>query len=388
MGIGQSFFTALGGITANRLRAFLTMLGIIIGVAVVIVMVAIGEGARLQVSQQIEVLGTNMLVVNVTSTLQSRLYTYKDLADLRNLTPSITGVAPSVSGNRPLKYGSVTTNATLDGTTADFAGIRNVNLLYGRFFAEQEVLDREPLVVLGSRVAERLFGSINPIGLVIKTGTQPLRVIGVLEADSALIYSNDNRAFVPITTLSRITGVTRFRFFYVGAANSQGVTEAQEALERAIIARFGRLQAEITSQDQAISTVDSVTNTLTTMLSAIAAISLLVGGIGIMNIMLVSVTERTREIGIRKAIGAKRRDILIQFLIEAMILSVVGGALGIILGYVLSIAIASFAGWPPVVPMGAVLVAVTFSAAVGLFFGLYPANKASKLDPIQALRYE
>jgi len=388
MGLGESFLTALGGIAANKLRAFLTMLGIIIGVAVVIVMVSIGEGARLQVSQQIENLGTNMLIVNVTSTLQSRLFTYKDIEALRTLTPSITGVAPSLSGTRPLKYESITLNAAVDGTTSDFAAIRNVKLTYGRFFNEQEVRDRESVVVLGSRTAERLFGSINPVGQVIKTRNQPLRVIGVLEADSALMYSNDNRAFVPITSLSRMTGVTRFRLFYVGATNSEGVAEAQEALERAIVNRFGRLQAEFTSQDQAISTVDSVTGTLTNMLSAIAAISLLVGGIGIMNIMLVSVTERTREIGIRKAIGAKRRDILVQFLIEAIVLSIVGGVLGILLGYGASVGIAFIAGWPPAVPLGAVVVAVTFSAAVGLFFGLYPASKAAKLDPIQALRYE
>lgn len=388
MGLGQSLFTALGGISANKLRAVLTMLGITIGVAVVIIMVAIGEGARVQVSQQIEGLGTNMLVVNVTSTLQSRLYTYRDIEDLRALSPSITGIAPSLSGSRPLKSGAVTVNVTVDGTNADFAQIRNVTLMYGRFFTEQEVRDREPVVVLGSRAAERLFGSINPVGQVIKSRTQPLRVIGVLESDGSLMYSNDNRAIVPINTLSRMTGVTRFRFFYVGADSSEGVVDAQEAVERAIIARFGRLQVEITSQDQVISTVEGVTGTLTTMLSAIAAISLLVGGIGIMNIMLVSVTERTREIGIRKAIGAKRRDILTQFLIEAVILSITGGTLGILLGYGASVAIARFAGWPPVVPLGAVLVAVTFSAAVGLFFGLYPAQKAAKLDPIQALRYE
>lgn len=388
MSFGQSLLTAIGGIRANKPRSFLTMLGIIIGVAVVIVMVAIGEGARIQVSQQIEVMGTNMLIVNLTAPSQTRLYTFKDLDYLRELSLGITGVAPSLSGGRPFKFGDRTTNSTVDGTTSDFAAIRNVKLRFGRFFSEQEVRDREQVAVIGSRVAETLFGSSNPVGQIIKTRNQPLRVIGVLETDQAMMYSNDNRVFVPITALSRMTGVTRFRFFYVGTKSIEAVAEAQEALERAIVARFGRLQAEITSQDQAISTVSSVTGTLTTLLSTIAAISLIVGGIGIMNIMLVSVTERTREIGIRKAIGAKQRDILVQFLIEATVLSVVGGVLGVLLGWGVSVGIAAFAGWPPVIPSMAIVVAVTFSAAVGLFFGMYPANKAAKLDPIQALRYE
>ncbi|GEB30783.1 MULTISPECIES: ABC transporter permease [Brevibacillus] len=392
-------------IRANGLRSVLTMLGIIIGVAAVIAMVAIGEGTSSSVASQINGLGSNLLIVSPGQATQGRVslgagsLNTLTMADAEAIAEndSVAGVAPSVNGRAQIVWGSNNYSSSLEGTTADFLQVRNAEVAQGRFFSNFEVTRQFNVAVVGTEVVSNLFknATTNPIGQTVQINRVPFTIIGVLKSQgSSGMTNNDDRILIPITTaMSRLTGGKNVGTIYVSAASSDVMDKAQQDIRQTLRAKHNlRPQKEddfrITSQSDILSTAQEVSSSMTALLSGIAAISLIVGGIGVMNIMLVSVTERTREIGIRKAIGAKRRDILRQFLIEAVTLSLIGGILGIAFGVGAALLISKLGSLSTSISLTPILYAFLTSSLVGVIFGVYPARKAAQLKPIDALRYE
>jgi putative ABC transport system permease protein len=409
MSIAQAFLEALESLSGNKLRSGLTMLGIVIGVAAVIAMVAIGEGAQASITGSISGIGTNLLFVfrgdQNDEIRNPKPLTMGDAEALSDqfAAPSIAAVAPALQGDATVSFGGEQTSPQLFGVTPDYFQVRNQNLAEGELITEEHMLGRASVVILGPEVAETLFGHADGVtGETVRIEGQPFRVIGVLESKGGGAFgSEDNQVLVPFTTaqarLIRRSASDRVDIIFVQAASGDVVTQATEEISTILRTRHrtevGADDFTVFSQQDLLSTFESITGILTTFLGFIAGISLLVGGIGIMNIMLVSVTERTREIGLRKALGARRRDILIQFLTESSLLSLIGGLIGVFLGWLISfvlgkIAVATGNDFTPVVSIGAVALATLFSAAVGLFFGIYPANRAAGLEPVEALRYE
>ncbi|MFA4134038.1 MULTISPECIES: ABC transporter permease [Brevibacillus] len=390
-------------IRANGLRSVLTMLGIIIGVAAVIAMVAIGEGTSTSVASQINGLGSNLLIVTPGQATQGRVslgagsLNTLTMADAETLTQkeSISGVAPSVNARGQIVWGSNNYSSMLEGTSADFPQVRNVEVGQGRFFSNFEVKMQYNVAVVGTEVVSNLFKGANPVGQTVQINRIPFTIIGVLQSQgSSGMTNNDDRIIIPITTaMNRLTGGKNVGSIYVSAASSDLMEKAQQDIQQALRANHKlRPQAaddfRITSQSDILSTAQSVSSSMTALLSGIAAISLIVGGIGVMNIMLVSVTERTREIGIRKAIGAKRGDILRQFLIEAVTLSLIGGVIGIALGVGAAFLVSKLSQMATSISLSPIMYAFLTSTLVGVIFGVYPARKAAQLKPIDALRYE
>ncbi|WNC16369.1 ABC transporter permease [Brevibacillus brevis] len=392
-------------IRANGLRSILTMLGIIIGVAAVIAMVAIGEGTSSAVASQINGLGSNLLIVSPGQATQGRIslgagsLNTLTMADAEAIArkESVSAVAPSVNGRAQIVWGNNNYSSSLEGTTADFLQVRNAQVEQGRFFTNFEVKQQFNVAVVGSEVVTNLFdkGTANPIGQTVQINKIPFTIIGVLKSQgSSGMTNNDDRILIPITTaMSRLTGGKNVGTIYVSAASADKMEAAQSDIQTTLRANHNlRPQAEddfrITSQTDILSTAQEVSSSMTALLSGIAAISLIVGGIGVMNIMLVSVTERTREIGIRKAIGAKRGDILRQFLIEAVTLSLLGGIVGIVIGVGAALLIGKFGTMTTSISLSPILYAFLTSSLVGVVFGVYPARKAARLKPIDALRYE
>lgn len=402
----ESLRVALRALQANKLRSILTMLGIIIGVGAVIAMVAIGNGASAQITAQIQGLGSNLLIVTPGQANtggvrggfgSANTLKMDDVPKIEAAGPAVKAVAPAASRNVQVVYGPGNTSTTMTGTTAEYAMIRNVNMDRGRFLTQQDVESNARVAVLGPAVVENLMGSstANVIGKTIKLNNVPFQVIGVTASQgSSGFMNNDDMIFVPITTAQmRLIGNKYLRQVFVEASSADMMQTAQDeitqALEKAHHLRSGQPDDfSIMNQADILATMQNVTQTMTMLLGGIAAISLLVGGIGIMNIMLVSVTERTREIGIRKAIGAKGRDILTQFLIEAVVLSILGGGIGIALGWLGSNFVGKALNMRASMTVGSVLMAFGFSAAIGIIFGVFPARKAASMDPIEALRYE
>ncbi|HAJ32384.1 MAG TPA: peptide ABC transporter permease [Candidatus Atribacteria bacterium] len=397
---------AIESLKANKLRTFLSMLGIIIGVGAVIAIVSIGSGAREQITAQISDLGSN--VVNILpgtskgwggkiSVSSTEVFTI-ELADyIEEVSPSVKRVVPISQGSGLLIKGNFNIQTTIIGTNADYQDINNYNLALGQFINEGDLETSRNIIVLGSELAEELFGNNNPLGEKIKLSYQKrdylFTVIGVMEEKGKGLTGNLNdQAYIPITTFMKKLSNSRFVSYYMAQANSSNEASAAVGeIEYFLIKYLDDEEQEkfnLFSQDQILDTISSVTASLSLMLGGIAAISLLVGGIGIMNIMLVSVTERTREIGIRKALGAKNKNIMSQFLIEALSLSGMGGLIGIFFGWLGAYLIAQAGKWPLVVSPISVLLAFGFALIIGLFFGLYPAMKAAKMDPVDALRYE
>ena len=397
---------AIESLKANKLRTFLSMLGIIIGVGAVIAIVSIGSGAREQITARISNLGSN--VINIlpgtskgwggrVSKSSEGIFTL-ELADyIEKVSPSVKRVIPISQGTGLLIKGNFNIQTTIIGTDADYPEITNYNLTMGQFINEGDLDTSRNIVVLGSELAEELFGNNNPLGEKIKLSYEKrdylFTVIGVMEEKGAGLTGDLNeQAYIPITTFMKKLSNSRFVSYYTAQANSSDEAPAAVGeIEYFLIKYLEDEEQEkfnLLSQDQILDTISSVTASLSLMLGGIAAISLLVGGIGIMNIMLVSVTERTREIGIRKALGAKNKNIMSQFLIEALSLSGMGGLIGICFGWLGAYAIAQAGKWPLVVSPISVLLAFGFAVIIGLFFGLYPAMKAAKMDPVDALRYE
>jgi putative ABC transport system permease protein len=407
MNLRQAVREALSSLASNKVRSGLTVLGIVIGVGAVIAMLGIGRGAQDTITGSISDIGTNLLFVFSGGAEEVRNPKPLTLGDAQAMAdpfqaPSILGVAPLLQGTLEVTYAGEHTFTQTSGVTPDYAFVRNVDLAEGEFIQEGHMLGRAAVAVLGPDTAEGLFGrSEGVVGETVRIEGQPFRVIGVTVARGGSGFSNqDDRVLVPLTSAqTRLFPRSRDEvdMIMARAISAESVRQAQEEIAGLLRARHRTAIAAddftIFTQQDFLATAETVTNVLTIFLGGVAAISLLVGGIGIMNIMLVSVTERTREIGLRKAVGARKRDILIQFLTESSLLSLLGGLIGIALGWGLAtlvgaIARASDADITPAVTLDAVLLATLFSAAVGLFFGLYPAKRAADLEPVEALRYE
>ncbi len=401
----ESVVIALEGLRANKLRSVLTMLGIIIGVGAVIAMVSLGMGVRQKVQSSIASLGSNLLIIvpGATSPTGVRMAAGssttllpKDAQAIAREVPGASLVAPSVSRQYQVVFNNRNWYTNVQGTTPEFLAIRNFSLESGVSFSTQDLNTRARVVILGKTTADNLFGDISPIGQTIRINKAPFRVIGVLGAkgQSATGHDQDDFAIIPLTTAQeRMMGINYLHNISVQAVSEDAVDQVQEDITQLLRARHRiALGAEdnftVRNLAAVMATAEETTKTITLLLGNIAAISLLVGGIGIMNIMLVSVTERTREIGIRKALGATYANILLQFLIEAVVIGVTGGLIGIALGIGASYLISALADWNTVISMWAIVAAFGFSVMIGLFFGLYPARKAALLDPIEALRYE
>ncbi len=415
MNIVESVRIALRSLAANKLRAALTMLGIIIGVGAVITLMSIGRGAQAQIIASLQANGTNLLFVTPGATQQggvraeagtAQTLTLEDANALKDSAeaPSVAEVAPEFGSFAQLSYQGQNARSRVTGVTPAYAAVRNTTVANGDWISESNVTARATVCVLGPTTASNLFGDLDPVGQQLKINGVPFRVIGVTEPKGGTGFgSQDDVVFMPITTVSaRLFGGGRFRgqtqvstisVQVVEASQIQpAISQISDILRQRHHITFGDDDFRVTSLDDILKTLTQITDTLTLFLGGIAAISLVVGGIGIMNIMLVSVTERTREIGIRKAIGAKKRDILVQFLTEAVVLSVTGGTIGIAIGWSLSRLISGVnlgsGTINAVVDLDAVLLATLFSTAIGLFFGIYPAYRAGSLNPIDALRYE
>ena len=401
----ESIRVSLRALRANKLRSALTMLGMIIGVAAVIAMVGIGNGATASITSQIQGLGSNLLTISSGQSNtggvkggagSSSSLSMTDASKIK-IDSAVKAVAPVASTNAQLVIGKGNTSTTITGTTQDYATIKSVTLTSGRYITTEDVDSSARVAVLGPTVVTNLFGDANAsvIGQVIKVNNVPFQVIGVTTATGSTGFqSSDDMITAPITTVqARLIGKKTVRNILVSASSADLMQTAQNeittTLHKAHKIAAGKTD-DFTVQNQAdtLATMTGITQTLTMLLGGIAGISLLVGGIGIMNIMLVSVTERTREIGIRKAIGAKSRDILMQFLIEAVVLSVLGGGIGIAIGYGGSSLAGQALKMSTSISPTSVLVAFCFSAAIGIIFGVFPARKAAAMDPIDALRYE
>ncbi|MFO3796971.1 MAG: ABC transporter permease [Anaerolineales bacterium] len=408
MDFGQAVLEALESLMANKLRSGLTTLGIVIGVAAVIAMLAVGTGAQDTIVGSISGIGTNLLFIFSGNTqVDVRNPKPLTLDDARALldpfaAPDVAQVAATLQGQAMVSASGESVLARLNGVTPSYFVVRNYRVTEGQTFTEEHLLGRASVVLLGPEVAEKLFGRREGlVGAIVRIDGQPFRVIGVLESKGGSAFgSQDSSVLVPLSTAQTRLLKRRLNevdLIYVQATSADRVMAASEQVAAILRQRhrtaIGADDFTIFTQQDFLSTAQTITGVLTIFLGGIAAISLLVGGIGIMNIMLVSVTERTREIGLRKALGARKRDILIQFLTESSLLSVIGGLIGIVLGWLISftvgrIAAASGATLHPRVGLDAVLLATLFSAAVGLFFGIYPANRAANLEPVEALRYE
>ncbi len=382
---------AMKSILSNKLRSLLTMLGIIIGVTAVIALVALGQGATKSVTEQVESLGTNLLTVSILGRGTTSTMSGQEAIAMADNVNGIQYIAPASTQSTSVKYGTTSVDVSVVGTNADYALVRDYTLTSGRFISQIDLDVYQKVAVIGSVTATDLFANNSPIGEYILIQGTRYKVVGVLaEKGSTTTGSSDEVVMIPLTSAERLFKTKGVRTIYVQVETTEQIDSVVTGLESELSDHFrGNTNSyRVFNQSDALDTLTSVSDTLTLALSGIAGISLLVGGIGIMNIMLVSVTERTREIGIRKAIGAKKRDILIQFLIESMALSGLGGLLGIGIGIGAAKGASSAFNMDIVFSMNVILIAFGFSVAIGVLFGMFPANKAAKLKPIEALRSE
>ena len=405
MNLSESFLTALDSLLANKLRSVLTMLGVIIGVAAVIALMSIGNGVNASITGEIQSIGTNLISIstdcdNSGGDAALSLSYVAALLDPFN-APAVSAVSAVVQGSQEVVYGGNTSRVSVSGVTPNYFTVNNVeNLMGGDVFTQQDYDTQGRVVVLGYTVAEDLFEEEYAVGNSVRIGGVSYEVIGVMEKSGSNFSQTDTAVFLPLTTAqSRLftertrTGEKAVSGIIAQAASEDQTDAAIDQITETLRDQHGITYANeddfsIFSQSDLLDTFDVITGTLTAFLGAIAGISLVVGGIGIMNIMLVSVTERTREIGIRKAVGALKRDILVQFLMESILLSVVGGLLGVTLGWLMATVAGQLIDLETVVDGGTVLLATGFAASVGLVFGIYPAWRAASLRPIEALRYE
>ncbi len=405
------FQVAWRAILGNPLRSVLTTLGVIIGVAAVVALTMVGRGSTANITRTLQSLGTNLLTIGSAAGPRGggfglvrfggpQTITLADAEAIRlEFEGRIVGIAPTLQGNQQIKVGAANMNATVIGTWPDYASVRNAQPAQGSFFSEADLQARRRVAVIGYGIAQDLFGGQDPIGQTLRIAGLSFTVVGVLPDKGDSGFASPNyQVIVPLSTyLQRLarssTGEPRVNAIYIQGPDKDSLPQLQEALTEFMATRRkmtdpSQYDFSVQNQADALASVNQVTQTMTLFLGGVAGISLLVGGIGIMNIMLVSVTERTREIGIRKALGAKPRDILTQFLVESVVLSVGGGILGIFLGLALAGSVGQFLRVTPIFDPFSVVLAFVFSVAVGVFFGYYPAARAARLDPVESLRYE
>ena len=399
---------ALRALRVNKMRSALTTLGIIIGVSAVIAMIAVGSGAKAQITEQIASMGSNLLIVRSGSSTSGGLrmgsgtvptLTVDDAEAILNEVPSVKYVAPDLSGAAQVVYGNQNWSTSILGTMPEMLEIRDWPVVSGRPFTQQDVNGATKVCLLGWTVLETLFGGVNPIGQIVRIKNIPFTVIGVLshKGQSGPGHDHDDTIMVPLTTAQKRLFGMQFPGMVRGIAIQIRDLELMKEAEyqiKALLRQRHRIPPNeendftVRNLTEVMASAEESADVMSLLLGAIASISLIVGGIGIMNIMLVSVTERTREIGIRIAVGAKSRDILLQFLIESLVLSLIGGGLGIAIGIGGTYVLSNFTQWPTLISIRAILLSFLFAASVGVFFGFYPARKASLLDPIEALRFE
>ncbi len=396
---------ALRALVRNKARSFLTALGIIIGVGSVIAMVSLGQGAQQQVEQQIASMGTNMLIVSSGGQRSGGLrgamgtgtaLTPEDIQAIAREAPAVEAVSPSVNASVTVVYGNQNWTTRAEGVSESYPAIRNWTVASGTFFTPMDVRASARVAVIGRTVANQLFAGEDPVGRMIRVRNLPFRVIGVLDSkgQSGFGQDQDDILFVPYTTaMKKLLSITYVPSAFISAVSSEATFAAQDQIEQLLRQRHGIRPGQeddfrVRNLTDIAETAAQTTGVMTLLLGSIAGVSLIVGGIGIMNIMLVSVTERTREIGIRMAVGARSRHVKMQFLIESVVLGLAGGLAGIAAGVGVSFVLSQVFGWPQLLSPAAILASVIFSVAVGVFFGYYPAHKAASLDPIEALRYE
>ncbi|MDO9301672.1 MAG: ABC transporter permease [Anaerolineales bacterium] len=416
----QALLEAIESLNGNKMRSGLTVLGIVIGVAAVIAMLAVGNGAQASITGSISSIGTNLLFVFKGSAEgppgpgdrngggsgnNDRPLTLADAAAIADpfAAPSVESVAPAIQGNGTISFSGENSTTTIFGVTPDFSTVRNMELTEGEFINAEQMLGRMSVVVLGPEAADAVFGRHDGlVGETIRIEGQPFRVIGVLVAKGGGSFgSEDNRVYIPFSTaqarLIKRDSRDEIDVLFVQATTAESVPQAADEISNILRQRhrtpIGDDDFTVFTQQDFLKTFETITGVLTIFLGGIAGISLLVGGIGIMNIMLVSVTERTREIGLRKALGARKKDILLQFLTESSLLSLIGGIIGILFGWLIAFAVGKIAtatgnDFTPIVGTDAILLSTSFSAAIGLFFGIYPASRAASLEPVEALRHE
>ena len=396
---------ALTSLYANKMRSLLTMLGIIIGVGAVIALVSVGMGVRSNVTSSIASLGSNMLIVSPGSSNRGgvrgaagsmQTLKYDDAKAIKDKIKNIDFVSPSVSSSYQIVYGNNNWKTSVQGVTPEFMSIRSLTIGYGSFVSTDDMNKRNRVAVIGTTVASNLFAKDNPVGKNIRINNQPYKVIGLLESkgQSSVGQDQDDVIYIPLTTAQeRMLGITYVQSINVQVSSQEKMEQVQAEIENLLRSRHHIVAGKdddfhVRNLTSLMETVNQATSMLTLLLGAIAGISLIVGGIGIMNIMMVSVTERTREIGIRKALGATFMNIMTQFLIESMVIGIIGGIIGIVFGCAASKVIAQLGDFTTVITITPIIVSFIFSVGIGLFFGIYPARKAAKLDPIEALRYE
>jgi putative ABC transport system permease protein len=402
--IVQSMLSALEALAANKLRSLLTMLGIIIGVGAVIVVIAIGQGAKDAVAQQLARLGTNMVTIQPGSTNIGGFtsgaggrptLTDKDVQAIQRQVPHITAISPLIGGNNQVAYQGLNWQTRVQGVYPDYQTIQDYTASSGAFFTQADEINANTVAMIGQTVADNVFPGINPVGLRFRIRNVIFQVDGVLSVKGNNGFQDqDDIILIPyLTAERRLFGTSNVGQIQVQVDQTQNIDGVISDIST-VLRQSHRLPSykpddfTVRNLQQILQANEQTANTIATLLTAVAAVSLLVGGIGIMNIMLVSVTERTREIGIRMAIGARSRDVLLQFLVEAVTLSAVGGIIGIIFGFLVTFAVSHFADWRTAVAPASVLLAFGFAALIGIFFGFYPARKAAGLDPIEALRHE
>ncbi|OGP59312.1 MAG: multidrug ABC transporter substrate-binding protein [Deltaproteobacteria bacterium RBG_13_61_14] len=407
MNFAMILWVAFRALVRNKVRSFLTMLGIIVGIAAVIAVVAVGEGAHVMIQDQIRSMGNNLLVIfpgtshfggRMGGAGTQRTLTAEDGKAILNEVPYVVALTPLVRTGRQVIYQENNWSTHIQGVDPNYLSVRNLELAQGGFFTESEVLTAARVCVLGQTVVKNLFTDTDPIDQTIRIQNIPFRVIGVFQPKGSTAWGQDqdDTVVAPWTTIRRVLQNSPFADVDQLLATLDSMDHMEPAQEeiRAILRQRHHLAPDadddftIMDMTEVTKTITQVSQVMTILLTVIASISLLVGGIGIMNIMLVSVTERTREIGLRMAVGARRQDILMQFLVEAVALAASGGLIGIALGMILAQVVGRTNGWPVLVSPGSILIALLFSAAVGIFFGFYPAWRASRLDPIETLRYE
>ncbi len=394
MRVAEAFKVALDALRANRLRSILTMLGVIIGVAAVVVLVAIGSGAKREVESQVEGLGSNLVLIvpgrfEIGSAPSVSRLQLRDVDLLGRVVGDRRAVATTVASGEAVRVGSREAFVTVNGTNENVPFVFNRPLDRGEYFGDSDVDTRRRVAVLGSGVADKLFGEVDPLGRQVSIAGVRFRVIGVFaEVGSTFGVSRDEEVHVPVTAAQRLFGVERIDALAVKAPSSESVPSLRRELVRALEDEYDGDEFSAVTQTQILGTIGRILGLLTSVLAAIAGISLLVGGVGVSNIMLVSVRERTREIGLRKALGARQWDVLLQFLLEAVLLCVVGGLLGIGIGVAVSRLVDTLTPMPAVIAWWSPVLAFAVSVWVGVFFGVVPARRAGRLDPVVALRNE